>query len=141
MAKYCDYWFVPDRADYRLFDETIEHIKREIADMEQRVTRHGRQMRYGKSAHVICADTVEDARSQADAFVAYGNIARYNKSAMVAINAGLVGTANMVADRIRTYEQIGVDMLMLHFHPMIEGMERFVETSCRDLKSAQRRIV
>ncbi len=126
IAKYCDYWFVPDRADYRLFDETIAHIKHEIADMEERVKRYGRNMRYGKSAHVICASTLEEAHAQADAFVAYGNIARYNKSAMVALNAGLVGTPDILAERIRTYEKTGVDLLMLHFHPMIEGMERFV---------------
>jgi FMNH2-dependent dimethyl sulfone monooxygenase len=126
MAQYCDYWFVPDRADYRLFDETIAHIKAEIADMEKRVKRYGRRMRYGKSAHVICANSVEEANAQADAFVAYGNTARYNKSAMVAINACLVGTADIIAERIRIYEEIGVDMLMLHFHPMMEGMQQFV---------------
>jgi FMNH2-dependent dimethyl sulfone monooxygenase len=126
MAKYCDYWFVPDRGDYRLFDETIMHIKHEIADMEERVLRYGRRMRYGKSAHVICDDTVSEANAQADAFVEYGNLARYNKSAVFAINAGLVGTPDVIADRIKTYEQIGVDLLLLHFHPMIEGMERFV---------------
>jgi FMNH2-dependent dimethyl sulfone monooxygenase len=43
-----------------------------------------------------------------------------------ALNAGLVGTPDVIADRIKTYEQIGVDLLLLHFHPMIEGMERFV---------------
>ena len=137
VARYCDYWFVPDRGDYRLFDETIAHIEREIADMEERAGRYGRRIRYGKSAHVICADTVEDANAQADSFVAYGNIVRYNKSAMVALNACLVGTADMIADRIRTYERIGVDMLMLHFHPMIEGMERFVAEVLPRLETVQ----
>ncbi len=137
VARYCDYWFVPDRGDYRLFTETVAHIEREIADMEQRAQRYGRQIRYGKSAHVICAETVAQANAQADSFVEYGNIARYNKSAMVALNACLVGTAEMIADRIRTYQQIGVDMLMLHFHPMIEGMERFVVQVLPRLENVQ----
>lgn len=137
VARYCDYWFVPDRGDYRLFDETIAHIMREISDMEQRLSRYGRRIRYAKSAHVICADTAEEANAQADSFVAYGSIARYNKSAMVALNACLVGTADTIASRIRTYERIGVDMLMLHFHPMIEGMEQFVTEVLPRLENMQ----
>jgi dimethylsulfone monooxygenase len=137
VAEYCDYWFVPDRGDYHLFTETVAHIEREIADMEQRAKRYGRRIRYGKSAHVICAETVEQANAQADAFVEYGSIARYNKSAMVALNACLVGTAETIADRIRTYQQIGVDLLMLHFHPMIEGMERFVAQVLPRLENMQ----
>jgi FMNH2-dependent dimethyl sulfone monooxygenase len=126
IARYCDCWFVPDCGDYRLFDDTMALIKREIADMETRALRHGRTMRYGTSAHVICCDSLEEANAQADAFVAYGNLARYNKSAMVALGACLVGTASMIAERIRAYEAADVKLMLLHFHPMIDGMERFV---------------
>ena len=51
-----------------------------------------------------------------------------NRIAFIAARAlgpGLVGTPEVIADRIRRYEATGVGTLMLHFHPMVEGMERF----------------
>ena len=51
-----------------------------------------------------------------------------NRVAFIAAKAlgpGLVGTPEQIADRIRRYEAAGVGTLMMHFHPMMEGMERF----------------
>jgi FMNH2-dependent dimethyl sulfone monooxygenase len=130
IAHYCDYWFVPDRNDYRLYDENLAQLTREIDTMRDRLSRQGRQIGFGLSAHVICADTVEEAHRRAEAIVAYGNLARYNRSAARGLGACLVGTKEIVAERIRAYEAIGVDTLMLAFSPMLEGIEAFV----RDVK-------
>ena len=46
---------------------------------------------------------------------------------MAGLGACLVGTRDMIVERIKAYEQAGVDMLLLHFHPMIEGFDQFVE--------------
>jgi FMNH2-dependent dimethyl sulfone monooxygenase len=127
IAKYCDYWFVPDCQDYRRFDETVELIKSEVGAMRERVHRHGRRLGYGMSGHVICARTLEEAQARANSFEEYGKIQRYNKSAMAALGACLVGTPDMIIERINAYEQAGVGLLLLHFNPMIEGFERFVE--------------
>jgi dimethylsulfone monooxygenase len=127
IAQYGDYWFVPDYTDYRRYHDTVERIRTEIADMNERAHRHGRRLGYGLSGHVICAERVEEATAQADAFEAYGKLARYNKSAMAALGACLVGTAEMIAERISRYEDLGIEVLMLHFHPMIEGFDRFVQ--------------
>jgi FMNH2-dependent dimethyl sulfone monooxygenase len=89
------------------------------------VQRHGRKLGYGLSGHVICAPTLEQAQAQANSFEAYGNLARYNRSAMAGLGACLVGTRDMIIERINAYEAAGVDMLLLHFHPMIEGLEQF----------------
>lgn len=126
IARYCDYWFVPDRGNYRLFDETIALQKAEIASMEDLASQFGRQVRYGMSGHVICAVTLEEAERRATELEAYGRLARYNKSTAAALGACLVGTPQMIAERIRVYESIGIELMMLHFHPMIEGMETFV---------------
>jgi FMNH2-dependent dimethyl sulfone monooxygenase len=44
------------------------------------------------------------------------------------LRAGLVGTPEKVADRIRELESVGVDLLLLQFSPQLEEMERFSET-------------
>jgi dimethylsulfone monooxygenase len=127
IARYCDHWFVPDHRDYRRFDDTLALIKTEIAAMQERVHRHGRKLGYGLSGHVICARTLEEAQARANSFEEYGNLARYNRSAMAGLGSCLVGTRDMIVERIQAYEQAGVDLLLLHFHPMIEGFDQFVE--------------
>jgi len=46
---------------------------------------------------------------------------------MAALGACLVGTPDMIIERINRYEQAGVQLMLLHFSPMIEGFARFVE--------------
>ena len=43
------------------------------------------------------------------------------------LRSGLVGTPEQVADRIRAFEDAGVDLLLLQFSPQLEEMERFAE--------------
>ena len=42
-----------------------------------------------------------------------------------ALGGGLIGTPALIAERIKRYEALGVECLMLTFHPMMEGMEKF----------------
>lgn len=43
------------------------------------------------------------------------------------LRSGLVGTPEQVADRVRAFEQAGVDLLLLQLSPQLEEMERFAE--------------
>jgi len=43
------------------------------------------------------------------------------------LRAGLVGTAEQVADRIRAFQNAGVGLLLLQCSPQLEEMERFAE--------------
>jgi FMNH2-dependent dimethyl sulfone monooxygenase len=42
-----------------------------------------------------------------------------------ALGAGSVGTPQLLADRLRHYEEIGIDIMMTRFTPMNEGVETF----------------
>jgi FMNH2-dependent dimethyl sulfone monooxygenase len=43
------------------------------------------------------------------------------------LRAGLVGTPEQVAERVRELEAVGVDLLLLQCSPQLEEMERFSE--------------
>ncbi|MEO7962887.1 MAG: LLM class flavin-dependent oxidoreductase [Gemmatimonadaceae bacterium] len=43
------------------------------------------------------------------------------------LRAGLVGTPEVVADRVREFEKVGVDLLLLQCSPQLEEMERFAD--------------
>lgn len=125
VARHCDVWFLPYETTYRLYEDNFRGILREIAAMNARARAHGREIRYGVSAHVICAPSMAKAEGRADELEAYGKTDRVAAVAARALGAGLLGTPRDIADRIRRYEDAGVDTLMLHFQPMLEGLETF----------------
>ena len=125
IAQYCDYWFVDYLTDYRLWEQSVDQAAVLISDMKSRAARHARSVAFGMSCHVICADTKDKAIELADQLEEHGKTNRIAFIAAKALGPGLVGTPEMIADRILRYAAAGVGTLMLHFHPMMDGMEKF----------------
>jgi FMNH2-dependent dimethyl sulfone monooxygenase len=125
IARDCDYWFVDYLGDYRLWEQSVDRAALAIAEMRERAARHGRHIDFAMSCHVICADSPDKAVELANQLEEHGKTNRIARSAALALGAGLVGTPDAIAARILRYEAAGVGTLMLHFHPMMEGMERF----------------
>jgi FMNH2-dependent dimethyl sulfone monooxygenase len=124
IARSCDTWFVNHDPGLASYENNVSRIKTDIEDMRRRAKSHGRELGYGISAHVICRDESAEAEREAQALEANPG----SNVAARALGAGLVGSARRIADRIRRYEDCGVDMLMLQFHPMSDGLERFAES-------------
>jgi FMNH2-dependent dimethyl sulfone monooxygenase len=121
IAQYCDTWFISHEPGLAAYASNTRKIAADIAEMRARAERHGRTLGYGLSTYVICADTLDAALHEA---AEMEQIPEANVAAK-ALGAGLVGTPDMIADRIRRYEDDGIDCLMLQFHPMREGLETF----------------
>jgi dimethylsulfone monooxygenase len=143
IAQHCDVWFASYKPGFRNFPENFAGVVRDIADMNQRACRHGRTLGYGVSTHVICCDTIEEAQTQADALEAYGATNRLALVPALALGAGLVGTPEMIVDRIEQYQDAGVELLMLHFHPMMAGLRTFIDRIMPKLsrEAAQPRVL
>jgi FMNH2-dependent dimethyl sulfone monooxygenase len=125
VARLCDVWFVSIQPGFRGFEENIAQVADDIRDMNARCRSYGRSVRYAISCHVICADTLAQAQEQGDELESYG---RRNPLAAVpakALGAGLVGTPDLIAERLGRYEALGIECAMLHFHPMLDGVETF----------------
>jgi FMNH2-dependent dimethyl sulfone monooxygenase len=121
IAQYCDVWFAEYRPGYRNFDENLDRIARDIREMDELAGRYGRKIRYGINPQVICADTLEEAHAEADR----AESPQFKDRISNALGAGLVGTPEILAERIGRYREIGVDCLMMRFTPMLDGLERF----------------
>ena len=125
IAQQCDVWFASYQPGYRRYEENVSAIARDVADMKARSSSYGRQLSCGLNPQVICADTMQEAEAQAEELEAYG---RQNRIASIVANAlgsGLVGTPNLIAQRIRRYQAVGIDLLLLRFHPMLQGLDTF----------------
>jgi FMNH2-dependent dimethyl sulfone monooxygenase len=132
---------------YVMHGDAPEVIADKVADMEQRRTAAGRPpFAYGVSGYVIVRDTeaeaqselarLLDVRSSPEAYASYQDfVAGSQLESQVSLEeysvsnrglrAGLVGTPDQVIERLRAYEDAGVDLMLLQFSPQREEMARF----------------
>jgi FMNH2-dependent dimethyl sulfone monooxygenase len=125
VAQECDVWFVNGSRHFREYEDGLKRIEREVGLMEQRCSELGRKMQYGISACVLTADTEEEAIAIADGYMAQLAHDPSIRSASVGVGANLIGTAKTVVERIRRYQSLGVDLFLLQFYPMRQGLDSF----------------
>jgi FMNH2-dependent dimethyl sulfone monooxygenase len=128
---------------------TVDELATKIADMRRRRADLGREpfRHFGMAAYVIVRDTEEEAQAELEritdvregaAYVSYQQfVSKSHLDTRVDLrdysvsNRGLrpnfVGTPEQVAERIRAFEDVGVDTLLLQFSPALTEMERFAE--------------
>lgn len=127
IARHCDLWFVNYQPDYRRYEDSLALIRKDVTELAERAGQFGRKLAFGMSAHISCADTLAEAQARADALEAYGRHDRISSTAARGLGACLVGTPELIARRMRQYEEIGVELFLLNFHPMLQGLETFAE--------------
>ncbi len=135
---------------YVTHGDPVDRVAPKVRDIQSRREAAGLPpMSYGMAAYVIVRDSEDGARQELARITnvtpgspGYGNykdwIAHTRLEQAVSLEdysvsnrglrAGLVGTAEQVAERIIALEEAGVDLLLLQFSPQIEEMERFAET-------------
>ena len=131
---------------YVMHGDPPEVIAGKVRDMSARAAEHGRSFRFGVSGYAIVRDTEQEARQElarittvrpeSPGFANFGDwttntqlerplaLQDYSVSNR-GLRAGLVGTAEQVADRVRAYQAAGVDLLLLQCIPQLEEMECF----------------
>jgi dimethylsulfone monooxygenase len=106
------------------------------------------EMEYGMAAYVIVRESEAAAKRELERItnVTEGSAGYHNYQDWLAntqlesrvsledysvsnrgLRAGLIGTAEQVADRIRAYQDAGVGLLLLQCSPQLEEMERFAD--------------
>ena len=135
---------------YVTHGDPAERVAPKVKDIQSRRAAQGLDpMIYGMAAYVIVRDTEQDAQRELDRITnvsvgspGYGNYqdwishTRLEQTVSLAdysvsnrgLRAGLVGTADQVAEKIVALEEAGVGMLLLQFSPQLEEMERFADS-------------
>ena len=125
IAQECDTWFVNYDKNYKAYEASLKQIESEIAQMECRCAEHGRSMKYGINACVLIADTDQEAVGIAEDYLAH--LARDPSigSASGGIGANVIGSPKTVIERIKRYQSMGIDLFMMQFYPMRQGLDVF----------------
>ncbi len=141
VADKGDVWFING--------QPLEDVRALIADVASR-PRSGPPLRYGLSAFVIARETQKEAEAHLDHLfelaakdapiraVQHANTdaasvmaATMRKSPRVGSNggtaAGLVGSYDQVAARIKAFHEAGIELFMLQFQPFEADMRRFAK--------------
>jgi FMNH2-dependent dimethyl sulfone monooxygenase len=135
---------------YVMHGDPAERVAPKIADMSARREKLGLpRMQFGVAGYVIARETEQDAKRELERItnVQRGSPGYENYQDWIShtaleqqvsledysvsnrgLRAGLVGTYEQIADRIRELEAVGVDLLLLQFSPQLEEMERFAES-------------
>jgi len=139
ILRKCDAWLT--------HGDPPDVIAPKLADMRARREAHGLPpMQFGVAGYAIVRNTeqeavrererITDVRQSAKGFANYQDwinntqleqrvsLEDYSVSNR-GLRSGLVGTPEQVAERIRQFEDAGVDLLLLQFSPQLEEMERF----------------
>jgi dimethylsulfone monooxygenase len=135
IAQECDAWFVNGARVYQDYEAGLKRMEAEVDQMERRCAAFGRKMRYCLSACVLIGDTDEEATAVADGYVAQLARDPSIKSASVAVGANLIGTPKTILERIHRYESLGIDLFLLQFYPMRQGLEVFAQRLLPELRS------
>jgi len=143
IARSCD--------GYLMHGDPPERVAAKISDMQAlRETNGGglEPLVYGVAGYVVCRATEPAARREIERITdvrqnaaGYANYEQWLANTQLeqrvsledysvsnrGLKAGLTGTPEQIAERIRDFEQAGVDLLLLQFSPQLEEMERFAE--------------
>lgn len=127
VSQECDCWFVNYEHDRFRYEENLKRIESEVAIMEQRVKSLGRKMQYGMNGLVIIADTDAEAERRADEYLKSVTTDPFHSVGVAGVGANFFGTPKTIIERMRRYQSMGVELFMLHFDPMHEGLEEFAQ--------------
>ena len=141
IARKCD--------AYVMHGDPAERIAPKVADMRERRERASlAPMSYGMAAYAIVRDSEAEAQRELERITnvtegspGYGNYKDWLANTQLeqrvslqdysvsnrGLRAGLVGTAEQVADQVRALQDAGVDLLLLQCSPQLEEMERFAD--------------
>ena len=126
IASTSNVWFLAYEYGVENANKNMQLLKQEIVEMKEIDTEEN--LEYAISAFVICEDSYEEAIAKAKQLEHYAEVhGGIAKVAVQSLGAGLVGTPQMIADKILEYEEIGINHLMLRFDPITVGLERFAK--------------
>ncbi|MBG1270554.1 dimethylsulfone monooxygenase SfnG [Nostoc sp. WHI] len=154
---------------YFMNGNTIEGVSEQIQEVSALASEEGRKVKFGLNAFIIVRDTEKEAHevlreiiAQADkeAVAGFGEAVKHAGSStrekegmwansnfedLVQYNdgfkSGLIGTADQVADRIRQFYEVGVDLILggfLHYSDDLPAFGRTVIPLVREIESRRR---
>ncbi len=131
IAEHCDWWFVDMPKDTETIDDTVRGIEANIADMDRRMKRTGRKVRYAMNPFIALG---KDQQEAFDATIKqifdHDPVPDERKIAsrmLPATRAGLIGSPDAVLRQLRRYESLGIELVLCKMIPNVENIRHIAE--------------
>ena len=131
IAGHCDWWFIDYPKKAETVDDALRGIEEAIADMNSRVGRSGRKVRYALNPFVALGNSEQDAlNSTIQRIFAYDpdpDTRKIEQRMLPATKLGCIGSPDDVLRQIRRFEQLGIDLILCKIIPTVENVRRIGE--------------
>jgi FMNH2-dependent dimethyl sulfone monooxygenase len=131
IAEHCDWWFVDMPKDTETIDDTVRGIEANIADMDRRMKRTGRKVRYAMNPFIALG---KDQQEAFDATIKqifdHDPVPDERKIAsrmLPATRAGLIGSPDAVLRQLRRYDSLGIELVLCKMIPNVENIRHIAE--------------
>lgn len=140
---------IASRCDsYLMHGDSVENVARNVKDMNARRAKLGEgkhPLSYGMASYMIVRDSEEEAREEVkritsiqEGTAAYDSYEAFLKNSQLrtkisledysvsnrGLRPNLVGTPEQILERLRAYEDAGLELILVQCSPMLEEVER-----------------
>lgn len=142
ISKIGDWWFVDYDKDAQDTGDVMESLQRAIDDMRERMAKTGRTVRFAFNPYVCFGPTREAAMERALKLVtpdgSDADMRKLIQRVGPATKAGCVGTPAQVRDQVEKFREMGIELLLFKFPPLVEELHAIRDEIITPMRSHAR---
>ena len=142
ISKIGDWWFVDYDKDAQDTKAVMESLQRAIDDMRERMAKTGRTVRFAFNPFICFGPTREAAMERAMRLVtpdgSDADVRKLLKRVGPATKAGCVGTPDQVRDQVEKFREMGIELLLFKFPPLMEELHAIRDEIIAPMRSRTR---
>jgi FMNH2-dependent dimethyl sulfone monooxygenase len=138
IAKVGDWWFLDYDKNAPDTKAVMESLRVSMDAMRERTAKTGRKVRFAFNPFICFGNTREAAMDHALKLITPTNAETDMRKIMSrigpAVKAGCVGTPNQVRDQIEAFREMGIELLLFKFPPLISELHQIRDEIIQPLR-------
>ena len=138
IAKVGDWWFLDYDKNAPDTKAVMESLRVSMDAMRERTAKTGRKVRFAFNPFICFGNTREAAMDHALKLITPTNAETDMRKIMSrvgpAVKAGCVGTPDQVRDQIEAFREMGIELLLFKFPPLISELHQIRDEIIRPLR-------
>lgn len=140
VATIGDWWFLDYDKSAETTEQVMESLQRSITDMRGRMEARGRNVRFAFNPFICLGSSREEATERAARLVtpdgSDADVRKLVERIGPATRAGCVGTPEQVLRQVDWFRQLGIELLLFKFPPLVEEVRSIGKQIIEPLRRA-----
>ena len=138
IANVGDWWFLDYDKEAPDTKAVMESLRASMDAMLERTAKTGRKVRFAFNPFICFGETREAAMDHALKLItptsAETDMRKIMKRVGPAVKAGCVGTPDQVRDQIETFREMGIELLLFKFPPLVSELHKIRDEIIRPMR-------